>query len=212
MDEAAARTSTRVDVAEGTERLQRSTKDLGILLDLPASWSGGDAAQMVDAFVDAVAGLLRLDFIYVRLKGTATAAPIEVSKVTRSHDLTMPLPELGKVFRHWLEHEPRTWPEKILNPVGNGDISIVALRLALRDELGILVVGSQRTDFPQEAERLLLSVAANRAALAAQDVRWAGLRESMRTEGATEDSELDPHLILDSIPALVVVMAPGGEI
>src|SRR3954451_15376040 len=122
MDEAAARTSSRVDLAEQNERLQRSTKALSTLLDLPASFRGGDAAQMLGALVGTVMGLLRLDFAYVRLNGTATAAPIEAVKVARAHELTTPLPEIGKVFQEWLEEEPRNWPTTIRNPVGGGDI------------------------------------------------------------------------------------------
>src|SRR4051812_17332547 len=109
MDEAAPCTSTPVDVAEETELSQQSAKDLSTLLDLPASFRGGDAAQMLGAFVGAVIGLLRLDFIYVRLNGTATAAPIEAIKVARAHELTSPVPPIGKVFQQWLEQEPRNW-------------------------------------------------------------------------------------------------------
>ena len=45
------------------------------------------------------------------------------------------------------------------------------LRLGLHGELGVIVAGSQRPDFPGQTERLLLSVAANQAAIGLQEAR-----------------------------------------
>jgi C4-dicarboxylate-specific signal transduction histidine kinase len=50
-------------------------------------------------------------------------------------------------------------------------ISIATAQLGLRDEIGVIALGSQRVDFPVETERLILSVAANQAAIGLQDAR-----------------------------------------
>src|SRR5207245_7440866 len=55
--------------------------------------------------------------------------------------------------------------------MGDADISIVPLRLGRQGEIGVIVAGSQRADFPAETERLLLSVAANQAAIGLQEAR-----------------------------------------
>jgi PAS domain S-box-containing protein len=47
----------------------------------------------------------------------------------------------------------------------------VALPLGLQGELGVIVVGSEREDFPRQTEALLLNVAANQAALGLQETR-----------------------------------------
>jgi C4-dicarboxylate-specific signal transduction histidine kinase len=47
----------------------------------------------------------------------------------------------------------------------------VTLPLGLQDEIGVIVAGSQRADFPAQTERLLLSVAANQAAIGLQEAR-----------------------------------------
>ena len=55
--------------------------------------------------------------------------------------------------------------------LGEGDISIVPLRLGLQGEIGVIVAGSERADFPGQTERLLLSVAANQASIGLQEAR-----------------------------------------
>ena len=47
----------------------------------------------------------------------------------------------------------------------------MASRLGLQGEIGIIVAGAQRADFPGQTERLLLSVAANQAAIGLQEAQ-----------------------------------------
>src|ERR687888_661386 len=62
-------------------------------------------------------------------------------------------------------------PVEVSNPIGAGEVSIAALRLGLQDDVGVLVAGSQRADFPTTSEMLLLRVATNQAAIELQEVR-----------------------------------------
>jgi GAF domain-containing protein len=55
--------------------------------------------------------------------------------------------------------------------IGDEDISILPLSLGLQREIGVIVAGSQGADFPQQTERLVLSVAANQAAIGLQEAR-----------------------------------------
>ena len=48
---------------------------------------------------------------------------------------------------------------------------MVPLRLGLHGEIGVIVAGSQRADFPEQTERLVLSVAANLAAIGLREAR-----------------------------------------
>ena len=50
-------------------------------------------------------------------------------------------------------------------------MSIVPLRLAFQDEIGVVVAASRRMDFPGQTESLVLSVAANQAAIGMQEAR-----------------------------------------
>jgi C4-dicarboxylate-specific signal transduction histidine kinase len=55
--------------------------------------------------------------------------------------------------------------------LGEGTVSIAPLRLGLQNEVGVLVAGSKRADFPTEIEMLLLRVAANQAGIGLQEAR-----------------------------------------
>ena len=67
-------------------------------------------------------------------------------------------------------------------PIGDGDISIVPLPLGLHGEIGVIVAGSQRPDFPEQTERLLLSVAANQAAIGLQEARLLSEQKRLANE------------------------------
>src|SRR6266446_5335600 len=71
----------------------------------------------------------------------------------------------------WLEDFPHNSPLHVRNPVGDGNVSVLLLRLGLQAEMGVFVAGSKRADFPTQTERLLLNVAANQAAIGLQEAR-----------------------------------------
>src|SRR5258705_1618073 len=70
------------------------------------------------------------------------------------------------------------------NPAGQGEVAIASFSLGLQDGLGVVVVGSRRTDFPTDIELLLLRVAANQAAIGLQEARRSG--EQKRVAEALE--------------------------
>src|SRR5258705_1913091 len=152
-------------------RLQGCINDLISVQALPAMWTGQEPAQIVTTLLDVLIGMLRLDFAYARLKDPAGESPIEMLRLAQSRNLTASPQEIGQLLKSWLGDAPQKWPLLVRNPIGDGDVSIVPLRLGLRDEIGVIVAGSQRADFPGETERLLLRVAANQAAIGLQEAR-----------------------------------------
>lgn len=155
--------------AEEVMRLQRCVNDLIGLLALPAVWSGGEPSQIVRTLLDVLLGMLHLDLVYVRLKEPVGDAPVEMALVAQSR---RPMErEAGELLTHWLGADPQKWPPSVRIPIGEEDTSIVSLRLGLQGEIGIIVAGSQRVDFPGQTERLLLNVAANQAAIGLQEAR-----------------------------------------
>jgi signal transduction histidine kinase/CheY-like chemotaxis protein len=128
-------------------------------------------------------GILRLDLVYVRLNDSLGEAPIEMVRVGQSQKHTRPQ-EIGQVLNHWLGDDPQKWPPLVRSSIGDGDISIVPVRLGMQGDIGVLVAGSQRADFPGQTERLLLNVAANQAAIGLQEARL--LREQKRANDLLE--------------------------
>src|SRR6266850_3608685 len=151
--------------------LQGCINDLISVQALPAMWTGQEPAQIVSTLLDVLIGMLRLDFAYARLKDPAGESPIEMLRLPQSRNLTASPQDIGHMLQPWLGDDPQKWPLLVRNPIGDGDVSIVPLRLGLRDKISVIVAGSLRADFPGETERLLLSVAANQAAIGLQEAR-----------------------------------------
>jgi PAS domain S-box-containing protein len=172
------------DLTEEIKRLQRCVNDLVSVLALPATWSGGEPSQIVHTLLDALPRMLQLDLVYVRLKETAGQAPIEMVRFAQSQKHIAPPHEIGEVLKQWLGDTTQEWPPLTRNHLGDRDISIVPLGLGLQGEIGVIVAGSERADFPQQTERLILSVAANQASIGLQEA-W------LRSGQKRVTSELD---------------------
>ena len=227
--------------ADEIRRLQGCINDLISVLAIPALWRGQESAQIVSTLLDVLVGLLRLDFAYARLKDPVGGAPIEMVRLAQSRNLTARPQEIGQVLNGWLGDDSQKWPLLVRNPLGDGDVSIVPLRLGLRDEIGVIVAGSQRADFPWETERLLLSVAANQAAIGLQEARLLSeqkrvareldqrvaqrtrelaaaneelkkeITERRRAEEKLRQDEQELRRITDAIPQTIVVLGPDGR-
>src|SRR5580698_9759862 len=172
------------DVAEEIKRLQHCINDLVSLFSLPAMWSSGEPSQIIQTLLDALLRMLQLDLVYVRLKDAGGKAPIEMVRFAPSQEQTVQPHEIGEVFKHWLGPDLQEWPRLIRNQIGGRDISIVPLGLGLQGQIGEIIAGSAREDFPRQTERLILSVAANQASIGLQEAR-------LRSEQKRVASELD---------------------
>jgi PAS domain S-box-containing protein len=157
--------------AEEIKRLQRCINDLVGVLALPAIWTGGDPIQIARTFVDVLLRTLQLDLVYVRLADSIDGAPIEMVRVAAARKIPDRTQEIAALLSAWLESEPNQQVQRLSNPVGDGDIAVVPVRMGLQGELGVIVAGSQRADFPEQTESLVLSVAANLAVMGLQEAR-----------------------------------------
>jgi PAS domain S-box-containing protein len=167
---------------EEIKRLHRCINDLVSVLALPAIWSGGDPSQIAQTLLDVLQRMLRLDLIYVRLIDPLGGEPIELVRVAQSHDTTARHQEIAEALKQHLGPDPEKCAPMMRNPVGDGDVSIVPLRLGLQSEIGIVVAGAQRADFPAPTERLLLNVAANQASIGLQEAQLSSKQKRLANE------------------------------
>jgi len=152
------------------KRLKACINDLISVLALPAIWSGQEPSQIVKTLLDVLLGMLRLNFAYARLSDSISGGtPIAMVRSAQPLTLNAQLQEIGQILNPWLTGDPHTSPLVVPNPTGEGKVSIATLRLGFQDEFGVLVVGSQRADFPTDIEMLLLRVAANQAGIGLQE-------------------------------------------
>jgi PAS domain S-box-containing protein len=202
--------------AEEIKRLQRCLNDLVSILALPAVWTGGEPSRLVSTLLDALHGMLRLDLIYVRLNDSFGEPPVEIVRGVKEGPQ-----EIGELLNRWLGVDPQKWPPQARKHIGDKDISLASLQMGLQGEIGVIVAGTYRTDFPSQTERLVLSVAANQAAIGLQEARLLheqkrvaselDRRVAQRTKELAE-AERNLRQIVDSIPGFVCALSPNGEI
>jgi PAS domain S-box-containing protein len=168
--------------AEEIRRLRRCINDLVSFFALPAVWSGGEPAQVVQTVLDTLLRMLQLDLVYVRLKDPIAEAPIEMVKVGESQTLMPRSQEICGVLHRWLEDDPQNSSSVVRKMIAGEDMSILPLPLGLHGEIGVIIAGSHRADFPEQTERLLLSVAANQAAIGLQEARLFREQKSVTNE------------------------------
>lgn len=157
----------------GTEvkQLRACINDLMGVVALPAIWSGSTPSEIVRTLLDALLGTLRLDFVYLRLKDSIGEPPIEAVRAANRHAETIVSQQIAQLLRDWPGDRVQELPKMIRNVPGGEEFSIIPLSLGLAGEIGILVAGSQRADFPSQTERLLLTVAANQTSVWLQGAR-----------------------------------------
>jgi PAS domain S-box-containing protein len=164
------------------KHLQRCINDLISLLALPAIWSGGDPSQVLHTLLDALMRMLRLDLVSVRLTAPVGEWPVEIVRIA---ELRGPMPsahEICEALSQCLKNDSRKWPPALCNLMGEGDVSIVHLPLGPQGELGVIMAGTERTDFPRQTEALLLSVAANQASVGLQEARLLNHQKRLASE------------------------------
>ena len=204
------------------KRLQRCINDLVSLLALPAIWSGGDISQVLDTLLNTLMRMLRLDLVSVRLNLPVVEAPIEIVRVSQSLGPMPSAHEICEALNDSLGDSSRRWPPLLRNVMGDRDVSMVPLPLGLRGELGMIVAAAQRSDFPQQTEALLLSVATSQACIGLQEARLLSQqkriadeldqRVAQRTaELAAANAELQLQVgLLQSLPVSAWTLKPDG--
>ena len=170
--------------ADEVKRLQSCINDLISVLALAAIWSGSESRQMLGTLLESLLAILRLDFACARLNDSIDGSPIQVVRLAqRRHPSAQPQ-EVGRALGRWLSGDQTASRFVIPNPAGEGEVAIASFSLGLQDEVGVLVAGSRRADFPTDIELLLLRVAANQAAIGLQEARRSG--EQKRVAEALE--------------------------
>jgi len=159
------------DPAQEVKRLQRCINDLVSLLALPAVWSGNEPSQVVQILLDALLRMLNLDFICARLKDPVDAGLPEILRVSDSCKLRIPPQDISRALNRWFGVDGQKSLPAIRHRFGDEDISIFPVPLGVHGDSGMIVVGSERLDFPGQTDSLLLSVAANQASIGLQEAR-----------------------------------------
>jgi PAS domain S-box-containing protein len=188
-------------VTDEIKRLNGCINDLATILTLPAIWFGCEKSQVLESLLEALLGILRLDFAFARASANRDSAPIEIVRLPQRRNPGIRAQHIGRALDPYLTRELPSSSLVIPNPVGDGDINVAFFRLGLLDETGILVAGAARPEFPTKIDMLLLRVAVNQAAVSLQE---AGLFEEHRRTAAeleqrVAERTLEYRTLFDSI-------------
>jgi formate hydrogenlyase transcriptional activator len=156
------------DSSDEVQILQTCINDLVGLLALPALWRGKDALQVVGLLLDVLLRTLRVDFVYARLGSTNGGSWTEAVRIA-PHQRRLRQPrELERALEPCLALDVATPGCVMPNPLGDGEVSVTRSSLGLDKDHGMVLIGSQRDDFPTDIEKLLTRVAINQAVIELQ--------------------------------------------
>ena len=147
-----------------TRRLQDCISNLVSLVALPAVWQPEEPSKVLSGLLQSLVSMLGLDFAYGRLKLNGDSRPPEAVLVP-GRDEPTPEPEVeqvGVALEKWLKHDVPV-SRRVPNPVGSGEMSVLQMRLGVGKEMGLVVAGLQRLEFPTAIETLVVRVAVNEA-------------------------------------------------
>lgn len=173
-----------MDVDQSTEilRLRATVRDLLALSIIPEAWVGREPPAIAAELADLLIGSLRLDFAFVRLCDPTGGRVVEVTRGSS-----------WKAFPEWLRQHLAVFGQisrtEIVTNVCVVEKSCcgVVIPIGVNSERGLIAAACDRSDFPDQIDQQLLSVAANNAATAFQNARL--INELRTAQKALRDQE-----------------------
>jgi PAS domain S-box-containing protein len=210
-------------------RLRATVRDLLALSIIPETWVGREPFAIATDLIDLLVESLQLDFAFVRL---CDPTGCQVVEVTRGNS--------WKTFPEWLQQHLTVFGQisrkEIVTNVNGVEESCcgIVIPVGVDSKRGLVAAACDRSDFPDQIDQQLLSVAANNAATAFQNARLINelrtaqkaLREQeqelrrahdeleIKVAGRTSDlrkSERELREVIDTIPAAVWSALPDGS-
>lgn len=174
-------------------------RDLVAFSTLPAIWAGRDADGVVSSFAEILLSTLSLDLVYVRFRHGDSKDDIEVA---RAKGQPVDADHTARVLAPWLTRDTPE-PSSVFDPLSGNDLRVATARFGFAGDNGVVVACSHRSDFPSEADRLLLGVGTNQTAVVLQR-KW--------TEQVLAEEQERLRITLSSIGDAVIVTDVQGRV
>jgi signal transduction histidine kinase len=180
-------------MADENLRLRAALRDLVALSTIPAGWIGIEPRTIASGLADILTGSLGFDCAFVRLLDPTAGATIDVTSGGATRE-----------FLDWLQAQLTTLDDtlgkRIIPNVVAFDDSPKSLRgivipIGFNAYAGLVAVGCERSDFPTETDRMLLTVAANHAATAFRSANLVDERRRAEEEVRKARDELEMKVI-----------------
>jgi len=142
-------------------RLRATVRDLLALSAIPEVWVGREPPALATELADLLIESLRLDFAFVRLCDPEMRHAVEAIRG-----------DAWSSFPEWLQQRVAVSGQisrkEVVNQISGPDESFcgIVIPIGVNGDRGFVAAASYRSDFPDQTDQQLLSVAANSAATA----------------------------------------------
>ncbi len=163
-------------------RLRATVRGLLALSIIPETWVAREPSAIATDLIDLLVESLQLDFAFVRL---CDPTGCQVVEVTRGNS--------WKTFQEWLQQHLTVFGQisrkEIVTNVDGVEESCcgIVIPVGVDSKRGLVAAACDRSDFPDQIDQQLLSVAANNAATAFQNARL--INELRTAQKALRDQE-----------------------
>ncbi|THD60863.1 ATP-binding protein [Phenylobacterium sp.] len=178
-------------MADENLRLRAALRDLVALSTLPAGWIGVEPRPIAAGLADILTGSLDFDFAFVRLLNPAGGVTIDVTSGCATSE-----------FFDWLQAQLSTLDESLREQLIVDDIDDrlkplrgIIIPIGFKGYAGLVAVGCERSEFPTDTDRMLLTVAANHAATAFRGANLVHERREAEEEVRKARDQLEMKVI-----------------
>jgi signal transduction histidine kinase len=180
-------------MADENVRLRAALRDLVALSTLPAGWIGIEPCTIAAGLADILTGSLGFDFALVRFLNPSGGETIDVTSGYATRE-----------FLDWLQSQFSTLDEPLREPImasvvglddGPKSLRGVVVPIGFQAHAGLVAVGCERSDFPTQTDRMLLTVAANHAATAVRSANLIDERRRAEEEVRQARDELEMKVL-----------------
>ena len=176
-------------MADENLRLRAALRDLVALSTIPAGWIGIAPRTIAAGLADILAGSLGFDFALVRLLDPDGGVAIDVTSGCATTE-----------FLDWVQAQFSNFDGPLRRPIIPDVIGVddrlkslrgIIIPIGFNAYAGLVAVGCERSDFPTETDRMLLTVAANHAATAFRSAHLIHERSQAEEEVRKARDELE---------------------
>jgi hypothetical protein len=178
-------------------RLRARLNDLAMITAMPSRWASDDRGQIMGTVLDALLGMLTLDVVCFRPNDSGIGDTMHLAASLQG---TVGIHDVSRKLDSVLADFPQMWSPHARVGIREIELSLACVPLGHQGDLGVVIAGSRRPDFPTWEEKLVLDSAANQATV--------GVQQALRHHVIERDSQL----LMDSIPGLVALLSPYGEV
>jgi GAF domain-containing protein len=156
----------QIDIDVDSLRLKAALRDFVALSAIPAVSVGREPEAVAAGLADSLVEVLQLEFAFVRMSDPGGVAAIEVTRGSTRTNVRESLESQVSPISSGASHE-------VVLDVGDDSRPChgIAIPIGVSGKGGLVVAASKRSDFPSAIDRVLLSLAANHAAIAFENAR-----------------------------------------